>query len=348
MRVERLGDGHPEVAVVGAVHGDEPCGARAIERLLAADPDVERPVALIVANETALDRGVRYVDEDLNRAFPGDPEADSHERRLAHRLRGQLRECVTLSMHSTQSHDAPFAIVREVDALAEAVCPQLSIEAVVESAAYSEGRLIEHADVVEVECGLQGSDAAADNAYRLVREFLAAVGALRTPEPRTDREDGGAGRPAADPDAEAGDERSGSIAGSGPTGGGRPGEAGSGPSDGGPSPGGSRSATADPGSATTGPSPPTAGPNSTREEAAADRPPGVPVLRLVERVPKPAGVEYAVFVENFERVAAGEPYAATDGETLRADEPFYPVLLSPYGYEEQFGYKAELVGRLDP
>lgn len=278
MRVERLGAGRPEVAVVGAVHGDEPCGARAIERLLELDPPVDRPVALIVANEEALERGVRYVDEDLNRAFPGDPQGETHESRLAHRLRAQLQDCVTLSMHSTQSHATPFAIVREVDALARAVCPHLSITAVVESAGFSEGRLIDHAEVIEVECGLQGSRAAADNAFQLVREFLGAVGALRNPVSRSDRSSGPAVADA--------------------------------PPDG-------------------------------------DRP-GVPVLRLVERIPKVDGIEHEVFVDNFERVDAGEPYAATDGEPLVATEPFYPVLLSPYGYENQFGYAAEPVGRLDP
>ena len=78
MDVYELGEGEPEVAVVGAIHGDEPCGARAIRRLLDADPEFERPVRLIVANEAALDAGVRYLDADLNRGCPGDPESDAH------------------------------------------------------------------------------------------------------------------------------------------------------------------------------------------------------------------------------------------------------------------------------
>lgn len=304
MRVERLGEGTPEVAVVGAVHGDEPCGARAIERILAEDPEVRRPVVLIVANEAALEGGVRYVDEDLNRTFPGDPHAASHERRLAHRLRAQLRDCITLSLHSTQSHDRPFAIVREVDALAEAVCPHLSIEAVVESAGFSEGRLIEHADVVEVECGLQGSDQAADNAHTLVREFLTAVGALH-PDSTDVARDRDSGQPSA-----GGTRRA--------------------------SPGlTERSVVRTEGRTSVGAETP-----DGTEDA------GVPVLRLVERIPKHTGVEHAVFVKNFERVGTGEPFASTDGETLVAGAPFYPVLLSPYGYEDQFGYKAEPVGRL--
>ncbi|MFC6724885.1 succinylglutamate desuccinylase/aspartoacylase family protein, partial [Halobium palmae] len=181
MRIHQLGDGTPEVAVVAAIHGDEPCGARAVERLLAEEPDVERPVKLIVVNEEPLDRGVRYVDEDLNRAFPGDPEGDTHEARLAHALTNEIRDCTVFSLHSTQSYGEPFALASEIDAVARSICPHLPVDVVVETGAFSEGRLIEHPHTIEVECGLQGSDEAAENAYWLVRAFLAATGTLPAP-----------------------------------------------------------------------------------------------------------------------------------------------------------------------
>ena len=261
MRVEQLGKGTPEVVILGGIHGDEPCGVRAVKRLLEERPAVERPVKCIIANEEAIERSVRYVDEDLNRAFPGDPDADTHEGRLASELHTELRDCVTLSMHSTQSYATPFAIVGQVGPVAKAVCPYISVESIVEAGDFTQGRLVEYADVVEVECGLQGSEAAAENAYRLAREFLGTVGALPS-------------------------------------------------------------------------------------EALVERD-AVPVYRISELVPKEEGEVHEVFVENFERVAAGEAFAATDGVEFVADEPFYPVLLSPYGYENVFGYAADLVGRLE-
>jgi predicted deacylase len=259
MRVEQLGDGEPEIAVVGGIHGDEPCGPRAIDAVLQADPDVARPVKLIVANEEAMARNLRYVEEDLNRAFPGAPDADTHEARLAHELLAELRGCVVFSMHSTQSYAGPFALCNEVNALARSACPYLTVDALVETSQFSEGRLIEREEVLEVECGLQGSDQAAENAEGLVREFLAAVGALPG-EPHDDHE--------------------------------------------------------------------------------------VPVFRMHRRIPKRRGDRYEVLVDNFERVDAGEPFAAVDGEQLVADDPFYPILMSAYGYEDVFGYTGELVGRL--
>lgn len=265
MRVEQLGDGEPKIAIVGSIHGDEPCGKRAVESLLEADLDVTRPVKLVIVNEEALERNVRYVEEDLNRAFPGDPDGDTHESRLAHRLLQEIRDCTVFSLHSTYSYDDPFALVDEVNAAARSIIPYLSVKAVVETASFSKGRLIEQQNVIEVECGLQGSEQAARNALVLCHQFLAATGATEmTSKPKLVEE--------------------------------------------------------------------------------------VPVFRLERQLPKPAGetaYEYEVLTANFERVSEGSVYARADDEEFVADRPFYPVLLSAYGYEDVFGYAASLVGRLD-
>lgn len=177
MRIERLGSGEPSVAVVAAIHGDEPCGVRAVERVLDDPPVVEEAATLIVANERALDRGVRYVDEDLNRAFPGDREGTTHEARLAAELTEELQGCTTLALHSTQSHPEPFAVVEERTELAERLCPRLPVDAIVETGSNVEGRLFASIPTtIEVECGRQGTDSAADNAERLIRAFLDATG----------------------------------------------------------------------------------------------------------------------------------------------------------------------------
>ena len=269
MRIHQLGEGVPEVAVVGGLHGDEPCGPAAVDRLVAADPDVERPVKLIVANEEALEREARYVDEDLNRAFPGDPNAETHEGRLASHVARELEGCTTLSLHSTQSYAEPFALCSTVDAVARAVVPSLPTDLLIETEPFTEGRLIEHPHTLEVECGLQGSDRAAENAYWLSRAFLTATGAL---------------------------------------------------------------------------APPMADGDDSLDVSTSSE---VSVFRLLDPIAKPPGEAYEVFAHNFERVEAGERFATADGETLTADEAFYPVLMSAYGYTDLFGYAAEKAGVLD-
>lgn len=187
MRTYTLGEGRPEVAVVGGIHGDEPCGEAAIERLVAADLPVERPVKLIVANEAAAERGVRFLDADLNRAFDVQ-EGDGHEHHLSRALAAEVEGMTTLSLHSTQSYAEPFAIVNGLDEAASEVVTRLPVDAVVNVANDADGRLfaLEATPLVEVECGLQGSPEAADNAERVVRAFLGATGVLpETREPRS-------------------------------------------------------------------------------------------------------------------------------------------------------------------
>ncbi|MFW6320767.1 MAG: succinylglutamate desuccinylase [Halohasta sp.] len=182
MRIYELGEGTPEVAVVGGIHGDEPCGPLVIERLLAEEPAVERPVKLIIANEAALEAGQRYLEADLNRVFPGDPDAETHERRLAHDIAREIQDCTTLALHSTQSTPKPMGVIRSVDEVARAIYPRLPVDVLIETDAHTDGRLITYPHTIEVECGLQGSDAAVETGYDLVRAFLAATGALAAPE----------------------------------------------------------------------------------------------------------------------------------------------------------------------
>lgn len=267
MRVEVLGDGEPELAIVGGIHGDEPCGPRAVEHLLAADLSPRRPVALVIANEEAIEQGVRYVEEDLNRAFPPlgvDPDefafSNTHEGRLARELYECLEGTLSLAIHSTRSHPHPFAVVVEPDPTQLEVCARLPVDAVVDSTQIPDGRLLEARPTIEVEAGYQGSQAATDNAIDLARSFLAATGAIDGP---------------AVPGAK-------------------------------------------------------------------------PLFRVRRPIPKRAAEAYDVFVRNFERVPAGEPFAAVGSELLYAERDFYPVLLSDEGYDDLFGYEADRAGTLTP
>jgi predicted deacylase len=258
MRIETLGDGEPDFAVLGGVHGDEPCGANAIQRVLAAEPTVEKPVAFVVANEEAAAAGKRYLEEDLNRAFPGKADGQTHESRLAARITRELGHCTTLSMHSTQSYEGTFALINDASEELQRILTHLSVDAAVDVGRHSAGRLFEGVpNTIEVECGYQGSAQATENAVDLVWEFLSATGIV-------------------------------------------PGDS-----------------------------------QPHRE---------IPLFRLERQIPKSEASSYDVYASNFEQVTAGEPYAAAGDQDVVAEESFYPVLMSPYGYESVFGYTAERLG----
>ena len=263
MRIEYLGGDEPEIAIIGGIHGDEPCGVNAIEHILAEEPDLERPVAFIIANEKALAANERYLEEDLNRIFPGDPEGETHESRLAAKLVDEVKDCLTFSMHSTQSYSEMFALVKELREFSREICSRLSVDAVVDVGKHDKGRLFESVNkVIEIECGYQGSAEATQNAIQVTYEFLGAVGALPSHRRRPQR--------------------------------------------------------------------------------------NLPLFRLGKPVPKERASTYEVYASNFEAVEPGEPFAAVENEQIIADEGFYPVLMSPYGYENLFGYTAERIGTVEP
>jgi succinylglutamate desuccinylase/aspartoacylase family protein len=118
----------PTVLALAAVHGNEPAGLRAAERVLARlsalASEVRGEVVFLSGNRTALARRVRYVDADLNRAWTAErvakacsahaPDAvESREQRellraiseVVDRARGPL--CF-LDMHTSSAPGPPF------------------------------------------------------------------------------------------------------------------------------------------------------------------------------------------------------------------------------------------------
>lgn len=178
MRTHTLGDGPPALAVVVGQHGDEPCGELAMERLLADDDlELSGAVLFVVANERATDAGRRFVDVDLNRAYPGDPDADAYEARLASDLLDVVDDLPVLDLHSTKSTAEPFALYQRLTPTTRRLLEQTGLDRAVDIRREA-GGLIAHVDGVAVECGLQGSQGAVDNAERILRNVLAAAGVV--------------------------------------------------------------------------------------------------------------------------------------------------------------------------
>jgi predicted deacylase len=78
-------------------------------------------------------------------------------------------------------------------------------------------------------------------------------------------------------------------------------------------------------------------------EGVIDGPVERPELEVYEVFEVAAGRDYEVVVDNFSRVEPGEVYAHKDTTVRRAEQPFYPVLMSNDGYEDLIGFKARKV-----
>ncbi|MEP7011597.1 MAG: succinylglutamate desuccinylase/aspartoacylase family protein [Acidobacteriota bacterium] len=124
----------PLVIATGGMHGNEPSGARAILRLFetlqAAAPAFRGRILGLSGNLAALNRGERFLDRDLNRAWRPErlaalegarPEDLTGEDRELVELGGEIQAAlgsrtgaaVFLDLHTTSSDSAPFAIVSD-------------------------------------------------------------------------------------------------------------------------------------------------------------------------------------------------------------------------------------------
>lgn len=177
MRVEKLGEGEPEYAVVGSVHGDEPCGKRSIERFLSEGWEVKKPVKFVIANEEALEKNERYLEADLNRVFPGDPESDKHEERLAAKINEEIRGLKMLDIHSTRSEPVPFVNFSCMD---DEVLSMVKSTGVSRATYFpdSSGTTRTCTTGVILEVGRQGTGRAAEMAYNILVNFLASEGVI--------------------------------------------------------------------------------------------------------------------------------------------------------------------------
>lgn len=171
MQVHRRGDGDPVITIIGSIHGDEPAGKNAIERVLEQDLTYKRPVQFIIANEKALEANKRYCDVDLNRNFPGDPDSDDHERRLAPKILDAVGDTTVLDLHTTHSYPEPFGIIKDLTEDGLERVKAAGVENVIHFPEEA-GALNDFANGVVVETGHQQTKAAEDNAVDVIKRFL--------------------------------------------------------------------------------------------------------------------------------------------------------------------------------
>jgi succinylglutamate desuccinylase len=122
----------PTVIVMAAIHGNEPAGLRAAERVLerlqAAQPAVRGTLAVLAGNLVALRENTRFVDKDLNRIWTAQQFAymrvlsdddgvveDDQQRELLNALCGLMAEVrgevFFLDLHTSSADGPPFVTV---------------------------------------------------------------------------------------------------------------------------------------------------------------------------------------------------------------------------------------------
>jgi hypothetical protein len=92
-----------KILVIGGMHGNEPLGQEVV-KLLQANPI--KGIDSVLANEQAIIRDCRFVTNDLNRSFPGNPNSEDYETyRAAEILEMTIGYDVVLDFHNTHCPD---------------------------------------------------------------------------------------------------------------------------------------------------------------------------------------------------------------------------------------------------
>lgn len=118
---------YPVVAVIGCVHGNELIGKRVMEDLKKVKLKKGKLV-VVIGNRKALKMKSRFIEQDLNRSFPGKQEGN-HEQRLAYNLKKKMKEAdFVIDVHSTVTKVKDLAIItkfnRETAKLLELLTPK--------------------------------------------------------------------------------------------------------------------------------------------------------------------------------------------------------------------------------
>jgi predicted deacylase len=191
----------PHAMINALTHGNEPCGAAALVRLL---EEGMRPksgcLTLCFANVEAYaafregpDLPVRFLDRDMNRLWQDDwiaADTASREAARARALRPVLAEVdALLDLHSTASVRRPFFVIADLvktralaDRMGRPATQQLMPGGCGEGRHMIDyGRFSDPADpavAVTVECGRHEDAESGDAAYAAVIRFLAALGTI--------------------------------------------------------------------------------------------------------------------------------------------------------------------------
>jgi predicted deacylase len=190
----------PHVALTALVHGNEPCGAIVLDRLLREGVrPVRGTLSLAFVNVAAYERfdpaepnATRWVDEDLNRLWSDailDGDRDSTELRRARELRPFVRSVdLLLDIHSMQHPTRPLMMAGPA-AKGLALARRVGVpDTVVVDAGHAAGpRMRDHAPFVDpageanallVECGQHWSASSVDVAMETALRFLHVTGAV--------------------------------------------------------------------------------------------------------------------------------------------------------------------------
>lgn len=175
-----IGQGRPIVAITAATHGNEDIGVDIISHLKDSLDLQQGTARFIVANPPALARGVRFIKQDLNRAYPGTHGA-SDEAGIAPQVLGLVEDAdYVIDLHSTSSQTESFAIVTKKDEEQLRLAEMTGVKNIVFIPRKEEGyAMVDYVRCgIGIELGLHKSTYAYESGIKAVKNVLSRLGML--------------------------------------------------------------------------------------------------------------------------------------------------------------------------
>lgn len=169
-----------EILFVCATHGDEGFSVEVLEDLQKTYDPKEYGYDWIIGNPLALELGVRFVDTDLNRVAPGNPESQYYEdRRAAEIILLSQQYDAVIDIHGSVADCGIVTIVpyptADNLALAKSIPVDRNVVWYAEESVIS-GPLTQHTlcPAVEIECGPKDSEDIKAKLRELVGKIIVA------------------------------------------------------------------------------------------------------------------------------------------------------------------------------
>lgn len=185
-----LGSGYPIVAVTAAMHGNEEVGVYILDTIRKTVIPKKGTVRLVVTNTPALFSGVRFLSEDLNRAFPGELSSTGETGLARKVLDVVLDSDFTIDLHTTGAVTDSFVIVGRKNKQRLELAEKTGVSKIV---LFESQKDCAMADFVKcgigIELGLHASNYAYDSGLQAVRSVLGNLGIIPGfPQDQAERE----------------------------------------------------------------------------------------------------------------------------------------------------------------
>ncbi len=157
-----------KLAVVACVHGNEKYGLEVVKRLSGS-------ISFFIGNEKATRENKRFVDVDLNRAFPGN-ETGNYEERRAFELAARLKDFdFVIDLHSSSNDCKMFGIITKQNNVKIEFAKKLGLKKlVIMSEDFAKGNaLIDFVKCgLSIEVGSHNRKENVDEAVEVIENFL--------------------------------------------------------------------------------------------------------------------------------------------------------------------------------